>query len=867
MSISTPRCDDQDNISLRRKLSGADRLIRLIGRGPAVFLLFFLGCGMVVGASFSWASSAYALLVVVVSASGTIAALLLKTPAGILLSVSTTVFVAGMFLSAHESQNGIDFEPPIGVMTIEAEVRNTLASGKDFKTLLLARGNFGPQRTQLPGYGRVVIRQADISAGTGDRIAFRGRLRKPINSGNPGEFDWELDCKNNGILWLASVHSKSSVVIVSRGALYRPAALVFRIREEMSDFFERQSGAFIPENYSEDVMAILKGIVVGDTGDVSPQLYKTFSDSGLVHALSASGVHIAIVAFLAICIAKVTILVYPGLLLWVPSKKFSAMIAIPSMIFYCLIVGARVPAIRATIMGVMIALSFLWERKWDSYNSLACAAVMVLLIYPLSIFTPSFQLSFLAMAGIVMVARSRAHVGDPQPAAGRSNSFVDGKGFRARLQSSGLWAIGSLKDALLVSLGAVLAITPLIWYLFHGFPVYTLFANLVTDTVMTGALGLGLLAGLVNLINPWAASLILIPAECCAYYVVRSAAFFAGLPGSVLRRAHPDFFQIAMISVFVVSLLGILRRPPRKHRNALLAVLFVSASVLIAADRWRPHQDDLEIYFLNVGKGDAIFIRPPGAKGLMVDGGVSTEHFDAGRSIVVPFFHWAGVSALDGIVLTHPDMDHMGGLLSVLDVVHAQTLLWNPIDSGGQFLHQVMKKAREKAAELRAVSRESPPLTFGAAVMTFLNLPVDKLQSDDQALKTNDASVVFRVDYRASSFLFTGDLEEAGEEELVQSGLNLRADLLKVGHHGSKSSSSAQFLDAVRPKMAVVSADSKNFGGLPHNTVLGRLEERGVRVFWTGRDGAVTVNSDGKSFRVRVGRTGEVACVSPAGVN
>lgn len=225
-----------------------------------------------------------------------------------------------------------------------------------------------------------------------------------------------------------------------------------------------------------------------------------------------------------------------------------------------------------------------------------------------------------------------------------------------------------------------------------------------------------------------------------------------------------------------------------------------------------------------------------------------------------PFFTGPGYLPWMASCLLIPTWITWGGLLSVLEVIRAKTLLWNPIDAGGPFLRQIMTKAEETGSQVKAVSRQSPPLRFGSSLITFLNIPCPYIDSSAEARTTNDASVVFRVDFGEFSFLFTGDLEEAGENELLQSGLDLRADLLKVGHHGSKTSSSAQFLDAVRPKMAVVSADLKNFGGLPHDAVLGRLTERGVKVFWTGRDGAITVNSDGTSVRVRAGRTGEVVC-------
>ncbi len=769
--------------------------------------------------------------------------------------IAPLFFSIGMYQSVNALRQGANVEFPQDYTIVEATLRGTLASGPGYRTVLLEQGRHGSPGTPLPGYGRVIIRQENFASKAGDRVAFTGRIREPRNRGNPGEFDWELDCINNGIYWLASVRPKTQATIVSHGPWYDPKAILFSVRDSMNAFLDSTPSRLIPSHDQESVRAILKAMVIGDLGEVSPRLYKSFSDSGLAHALSASGVHVGMVALLATFLAAGASRLWPRILLRIPLKKLAAAASVPAMIAYCVIVGGRVPAMRATIMGVIIAGAILLERKWQSANALAFAAVAALFIYPLSLFTPSFLLSFSAVTGIMIVSQ-RFHKDAQQDTFGAAASR-----FNSNTGTAKLWAIRvadvlcrKVRLVIFASLGAVIATLPITWYFFRSLPIYTLFANLLAGFFMTMALGFGLLASLLSLVSSSLGGMCLVPADVCALLVVKTAEFFAGLPYSVYRRAQPDPIQLVFISICALAALLVLGRIYKQKSRFILLGLCVAAVFVVVEDFAIHSKPALEVYFLNVGKGDSIFLRPPGSKGIIVDGGVATEFFDAGTRIVAPFLFWAGVTTLDGMVMTHPDSDHIGGLACVVECVGAERILWNPVETASGHLEKIFAAAREKKLPITAVNRDSPVIRYGDARLQFLNPPATLAQREDAKWKINNASVVIRLEYGETSFLLTGDLEHEGEEELLRQGAPLRADVLKIGHHGSKNSTSVDFLNAVSPKIAIISADYPKQGGLPHDDILHRLASFGIHVYWTGRDGAVIVASDGRALSVRRGR-------------
>ena len=259
------------------------------------------------------------------------------------------------------------------------------------------------------------------------------------------------------------------------------------------------------------------------------------------------------------------------------------------------------------------------------------------------------------------------------------------------------------------------------------------------------------------------------------------------------------------------------------------------------------------IVFLDVGWGDAVLIQT-GAATVLVDAGPRYHQGDddAGRAVVLPALAALGVRELDVVIVSHADRDHRGGVPSVLRGLPVGAL-WLPLggsrDAG---FDEVLAVARERGVPVFERGARDPGVRFGDVALEVLWPESGRGRAD------NAASLVVRAHVAGVRVLLTGDLERAGEIALVESGRDLRADLLKLGHHGSRTSSSDRFLDAVRPELAVASAPARGRLAFPHATVLARLERRGIPWAWTGRDGAVLVALPGLGARGwKAGRLGE----------
>ncbi|MGB6065579.1 MAG: DNA internalization-related competence protein ComEC/Rec2 [Desulfomonilaceae bacterium] len=825
-------------------------------RFPTVFALVFL-CGGIWLArqmqGFDIASWSKPAMIPVLSI--TLLAVRGRKRAGLWLAVSILFFTLGFHLAINQLRSGRDYEPSSAKHVIHATVSKMWASGREFHIFILKYGSDVTAGISLPGNGRFFVRENPIPLCAGDRIAFYARIRKPINRGNPGEYDWEIDCKSNGIQWLVATQGPDSILLLHRGSRYRPAALLFQLRNAMDRFLETYAGQFLESHFNmflrgdsvAQVRGFLKGIILGDLGEIDPALYKSFSDSGLIHVLSVSGVHVAIVALLSLLLVRGVVRIAPGILLWVPSRKLGALASVPAMIGYCLLVEARVPAIRSTLMGLVVASAILSGRKWNPFNSLALAALLILLLYPLSIFTPSFQLSFSAVAGIFFVVPALTERLFQVPA--RDAEISPFWGPRKK-------ALRPFAAVVFTSLAATLTVAPLILQNFHSFPVYTLFANLLTDLILTLALSIGLVAVLLGTVFPAVSAWILAPAEVCTWIVIEISSFFAGLPFSTIRLSHLGIPQFLLVTGAALSLLWCLRKPSGKRAFSGVTLALVA---FLTVWLWPDDRNVLKVVYLNVGKGDAALVYTAGSRGLLIDGGVKTEYFDSGRAILMPFLYWAGARSLDGILITHPHMDHMGGILSVIGQVPPSHVWWNHVDGSYDHLEKIFAVSRSKGANILGADRTQGAVRLGAATLRFLNRPHPVISRDNADRDENNSSVVCRLDYGNISFLFTGDLECEGEDELMSAGLSLKATVLKVGHHGGKNGTSGRFLKAVQPKIAVIPAEYPPSGGLPNRRVLERLESAGVETFWTGRDGAVTIETDGRTLSVTIGRSLEGA--------
>jgi competence protein ComEC len=478
---------------------------------------------------------------------------------------ATTVllfFVLGLHLGLKELTAGTGSHFSLEQRLISATVHKKPEASTERSIFLLKSGTNEDDCRSLPGIGRMSLRDCSIEVGHGDRILFRARIRKPRNRGNPGEFDWENHCANHGIRWQVSVSGKGSVLVTSRGSLVHPGALLYRIRERI--------GKFLKTHSQGDVRAILKGVVLGDRNKLTYKLMQSFVNSGLIHMLSASGLHVGFVVLLTMVAVRALTWPWPEIFLRVPLRKIGVAASAISMIIYCLLVGARVPTIRATVMGLVIVAAVLSDRPWRPLNSLAVAGLLILLVYPLSLFSPGFQLSFAAVAGILALVPYLMERLDKKTADLTRQDGIDGNQlFGQRFLRFSVKPVRFLAAVFLASLAAQVAVAPILLKTFHSFPVYSLFANMVAAPIFLLALPTALVASAIGTLFPTIGGVVLWPAGFLIKCVINVSDFFGNLKYGSVRISHMGTTDFILAAILAATLIHFLRKPTINKLGAL----------------------------------------------------------------------------------------------------------------------------------------------------------------------------------------------------------------------------------------------------------------------------------------------------------
>jgi competence protein ComEC len=656
---------------------------------------------------------------------------------------------------------------------------------------------------------QVTVAQGGVALLPGDRVRARLRLHLPQGFANPGSYDAGRLARARGIDYVAGVPDAAHLVPLASP----PGAGPWRWAGALRARLARRLQATLPAGTSR---GLLLALLLGERGEVPTQLEDDFRAAGVTHVLSVSGLHLAAAALLLYGGLRRLLLRIQPLALRVEARRLAAACAIPALWAYALVTGAAVATCRAAWMATLVLAAVASGRRAPAAGALGAAAIALLLDSPLLLYEPSFQLSFAAMIGLCAGAPRLAG-----PAAGRIRRF---------------WA---------ATLAAALATLPIAAYHFQQLAPATLIGNalvvplceLLVLPLGLGGLALGLLAPLAAL-GRWA----LRGAALGAAAMAGAAHLLATLlPAWMVGAPTPG--QIALYyGALVLYLVG--RSAPgrirpsswaprhdRLARRAALGLLLALVAWIAAArvHTWRSR--DLVVTFLDVGQGDATLLELPHGHAVLVDGGGSFDpSFDPGASVLEPLLRRRHIGRLDLVVLSHPHPDHMNGLVRVLERFQVDEF-W---ESGERVEAASYRRLQELVAAHKV--RRDPPGTREIA-----GVHIDVLGprgGADVARSTNDNSLVLRIAYAGRVLLLPGDIERDSEDELLAAAAPLRADILKVPHHGSRTSSTPAFVAAVAPALAVFPAGADNRFGFPHPEVLARYRCP-VRI--TGRDGAVTV--------------------------
>jgi competence protein ComEC len=648
----------------------------------------------------------------------------------------------------------------------------------------------------------------------GRTLFLTGELTAPPRARNPGEFDPRayLQLNNIDVRMFLDPDQKIGVGPPAQSNLL--AILVAPVRRSVELRLDRLIGG------NESIF--LKGLITGDRAGIPMEVKTAFINSGVMHILAVSGLHVAIIVMILLALLQAA---------RVPEKS-RILVTCLLLVYYNFLTGGAASVTRSVLMAIVFLCGKVAQRRIDFYNTLALSAIPILLIDSKQFFNPGFQLSFAAVFSLVYLYPKLEAAVRLLPSVFRRSSFP-----------------AFCLSAVCVSLAAGIGTLPFTSFYFGKISLVGFAANMIVVPLSNIILALGMLAVAVSCVWGWLGSVYAGATGILTQALLGVVHYFGGLPFAYLTSHFTLWSSLAFYGA--VGLIIAIVRPGSRKRG--LIALLIAADLTLFGNLIRPAgAAKLRVTFLDIGQGDATFIELPDGRDLLVDAGPKSASGDAGERFIEPFLTRQGIGLLDKIVLSHPHSDHLGGIPYLLRHIRVSEV----VDAGsransalaGEYLHLV-----DSLAISRTIVKAGCVIPGLNDVRLYVLHPSGAFAGADSGKheNLNNQSVVLKLVYGESSLLLAGDAEKEAEERMTKAyGGWLRCDVLKTGHHGSITSSSEPFLDRVRPSMALISVGARNKYRLPSEPVLRRLAEKGIEYFRTDETGALAIESDGKTWSV-----------------
>ena len=671
----------------------------------------------------------------------------------------------------------------------------------------------------------------DVEFEYGDKVILQGEFRKGSEQRNTGGFDYQLYLKSIHIYGTLKVENYQKISSDNANWISKSIHTIKLVIAEN-----------IEKTLEKEEAQIVKGLILGDATALEEELKAKFQIANISHVLAVSGMHIIyIVIGIEVVFKK-----------WLGKRNVKYVI-IFGLVFYMALTGYTSSIVRAGIMGMMNILAFLVYRKNDIWTSIAISLGIILIQNPYAITGVGLQLSYLGTIGIILFNKNIKQYLDNVKWIKNNIQLKKSK----RISK----IVENLKDMISVTLSAQTMILPIMLYHFNMIGIYFVVANILVSIIIGPIMFLSIIFIFSSFIHLQISQFISIFLSL-GIQILMQISNLANLPFSKIYVPTPSvlfifIYYIGILAgnqIYVIYTSKYLNGTKRRVKNLIALMKYrlyekkkktkkIYQKILrernIKAFIKRTYKGifliifligiyqfpkDLEIHFLDVGQGDSCFIITPNRKTILIDGGGSTSStFDVGKDILIPYLLDKGYTKLDYVFISHFDQDHVGGVLSLLEELKVGQIFISKQGETSDNYEAFLEIVAEKNLKVQEV-KMGDKMTIGD--VTFHILWPTENHIEENILNNN--AMVMKLQYKSFSMLFTGDIEEVAEKKMLDTYKNhldmLKATVLKVAHHGSKSSSTEEFLKAVNSKVAMIGVGENNMFGHPNNAVLERLQ-------------------------------------------
>lgn len=739
-----------------------------------------------------------------------------------ILIMAISFLIAFLFIQAKEIDYKQRYEKVIG----EAQIVGTIISmpkEKEYKMSYTVQvesinGNTRQKNTKIL---LEVKKNKKEPLQYGDKIKIKAELKMPTEARNTGGFDYSFYLKTKQIYAIATAKEENITILKEKNTSFWQK-MIITIKQSIIERVKM----LLPEEEAE----LFIGILIGERQGIQEEIEENFKNSSLTHLLAVSGSHVSYILMgVTFAITQLK-----------GDKKIGKIGIILFLFFFMELTGRTASVVRACVTVIYGIVANLYSKKIDWLASICFSMWWILLENPYSLWDTSLILSYGGTIGILLFIPIFEKREEPKSRKQHKISQKCREG---------------IKESFIITISANLILLPIMAYLFHTMSFTFWIGNLLATPLMEGIIFTGIAFLIVAYLCTPLAMIIALPLKWLLELLMLVAKIGANLPLSNITVIKPPIVALFFYYAFLWLGIGYCRSSQRrkrkiekiylKRRKTILITVMIFVVLLVILPKI---PGDLEIHFLDVGQGDSMLVITPQKKTFLVDGGGSkSSSFDVGEQTLVPYLLNKGITTIDYMMPSHFDEDHVQGLFAVLDKLTVKKVILTEQKVNSENYQKFIELIRQKKTQVIWI-KQGDKLFLDKEITLDILWPKTEWITENPI---NNNAIVANLHYQKFSLLLTGDIEEIAEKELIQNYQDTvlcRATVLKVAHHGSKSSSIQSFLEMVNPKIALIGVGENNTFGHPNEGVLQRLEKIGAKIYRTDKKGEISikVNKEGK---------------------